>query len=387
MDQRLMNDSHALKIMLVFKISAKIVVFVGLWTQTDSLPAKAVIVFYLLYSFVLEGKTFFGKISQQTPHLYFYSEVFLVLVLSIWFHGWPYLVLMQIIIGAAMFTFEGKRRWWTVAGLLVLNFLMLIRFEWSGGHVLWDRVTSDFSISIFATVTFGVIALLEDRRVKLQQLNLKLEEYAAQVEELAVTKERNRMAREIHDTVAHGITGLIMQLQAARKVNPRDPDKADQLLKRSEEATREVLREMRQSVRALAPEGTRSLSGDQALRELIDAFSHSTEMGIDFDIEGVRRELDAERQAVLYRVLQEALTNAKRHGKATNVTVDLKYQDRKLAITIRDNGKGFVKLNEGFGLSGMKSRVHEVQGELTIKGDPGNGCEVGIAIPYDGSHM
>lgn len=373
--------------MIVFKIVTKMIVFIVLWMQTDNIIARAVIAFYFFYTIVFEGLCLSGEIPVWGTRFYFYSEVLLVLVLSIWFSDWPYLTLFMVLIGSTMLIFnDRKERWWLFVAVLLINFLLLIRFEWITGHFLWDRVLSDFSISIFAAVTFGVIALLNDRQTELKHLNRKLEEYANQIEELAMTKERNRMAREIHDTVAHGMTGLIMQLQAARKVNRRDPDKADQLLERSEDATREVLREMRQSVSALAPENTRSLTGTEALRELIEAFSHSTGMEINFNVHGERHEPDAERQIVLYRVLQETLTNAKRHGEAVKVGVKLIYDNAEILLVVHDNGKGFTKLNEGFGISGMKSRLQEVNGELAIQSDPGNGCEVRMTIPYDASH-
>ncbi|HET7579982.1 MAG TPA: sensor histidine kinase [Bacillales bacterium] len=378
---------NSIKMMLVLKLITKGLVFVGLWMQTDSLFAKLFIVFFSLFTLVGDGGPLWNWMAFRSIWFGFYSEVLLVLVLSFWFQGWPYLILIEILLGGASFLFTGKARWWTVAGLLFVNFLMVLRSDWNDDMIYWYSVASDMAFSFFIAFTFGVIALLEDRRRKLQVLNHKLEDYAAKVEELAITKERNRMAREIHDTVAHGITGLMMQLQAARKVNQRDPDKADALLARSEEAARSVLQEMRQSVRALAPENLRSLSGHESLKDLIDAFSRSTEMSIAFEVGGKERNLDAERQVVVYRVLQEALTNAKRHGEATKAWVNLNYRETEMTLTVEDNGKGFEVLEEGFGLAGMKNRLYDLHGNLLIKGEPSNGCRVEVTIPYDGGHV
>lgn len=221
---------------------------------------------------------------------------------------------------------------------------------------------------IFGFFSANAIRKLEAQKRELGLLNTKLEVYAAKVEELTITEERNRLAREMHDTVAHRSTALIMQLQAAKSLSStKKIDQVEEIIDKCLEVSRHMLDEMRRSVRALNPTESENLISFSSIQKLTKDFSEQTNMNIQLHEFGVNQRLKEESQVAIYRAIQEGLTNAKRHGKATDVKVVLKYMVDRLQLEIEDNGKGCENIEYGFGLAGMKDRLSKLKGKLNIE--------------------
>jgi signal transduction histidine kinase len=206
--------------------------------------------------------------------------------------------------------------------------------------------------------------------------------YAAQVEELATTRERNRIAREIHDSVGHYLTVVNVQIEAARATVGRDPAASNECLTRAQELAREGLSELRRSVTIL-----RSAAADErpfgvALLALVDECKvHGLET--ELAIVGVPRSLPPAIEFTLFRAAQEALTNVTRHASATKACCTLAYGERDVSLGVVDDGVGAVttKGDGGFGLIGLHERAQLVGGTVQIQTSVGHGFTLEVRVP------
>lgn len=205
----------------------------------------------------------------------------------------------------------------------------------------------------------------------------------ARSREMAVVEERNRLAREIHDTIAQGLAGIVVQLEAAAGLLRRDPERALAELERARQTARESLQEARRSVWDLRPALLENLSLADALRRELFRFNQMTGVAVDFSVAGRARRLPARVEAGLLRVAQEALSNVHRHAAARRVTVTLTFGRGQVRLAVADDGQGFDPAGvgaradgHGFGLVGMRERVHLLGGELAVESAPGAGTKI-----------
>ncbi len=195
--------------------------------------------------------------------------------------------------------------------------------------------------------------------------------------------ERNRLARDIHDTLAQGFTGVIMQLEAAKGATTHgDVAEAANRIERASELARSSLGEARRSVRALRP---RWLHGGKlflAIHALLKRMTEGTDLNADFQTEGDARSIPADYEEGLLRIAQEAFTNVVKHANARNFTATLNVGAEKIQLRLVDDGRGFDPHaeHEGFGLIGMKERVDRMNGEFTIRAKPGVGTEILVEL-------
>ncbi|GAA4059219.1 sensor histidine kinase [Actinomadura miaoliensis] len=243
-------------------------------------------------------------------------------------------------------------------GLLVLNSGLVFVI---GG--IADRETEQ------ARVQAETITELERTNARLEQAlaeNAALQaQLIVQAREAGVADERRRLAAEIHDTIAQGLTGIITQLQAAEE---------SEHVRRATDLARESLREARRSVQDLAPT---QLEHDT----LPDALKKITDGRADLTVTGREEPLHDELEATLLRIAQEALANATRHAHANRIGVTLSYMDDEVTLDIRDDGRGFTRPSRGFGLTAMRERAERVAGSLEIESEPGRGTAVSVRVP------
>jgi signal transduction histidine kinase len=222
---------------------------------------------------------------------------------------------------------------------------------------------------------------LDTSHSALQEAHEQLGSYARQVELLTATRERNHIAREIHDTVGHTMTSLLVQLQVARKLQAKDPSGSQEALLRCEELARSALQEMRLSVRTLQAEGESAVSLLDALRNLIADFSQLSEMETELQVQGLPSRVPTTLEPALYRIIQESLTNAKRHGQAASARVFLECTAEEVRLEIVDDGLGSGDFAPGFGLMQMRERVSEQGGNLSFSSEKGKGFAVRVSFP------
>ena len=241
----------------------------------------------------------------------------------------------------------------------------------------WDMYAGTLVNSLFLFFAYGVSYLarrqleeklraeaaileLQRSRRELESANLRLMAGSKQREQLAVTEERNRLAREIHDTLAHTLTTVIVGLEAGKKLLDKDTERAREELLKSQRLAREGLDEIRRSVKALLP---RTLEEQGFIGALKGLASELGETGSEVNVlveEGV--EVPPKLELPLYRVAQESITNSARHGHASTISVKLYRHNGALRLEIRDNGSGCSNLIEGYGIKGMRSRIAAVGG-------------------------
>ena len=221
-------------------------------------------------------------------------------------------------------------------------------------------------------------------------LALQLNEFAEQGQRAAVFEERNRMARDIHDTLAQGFTGVIVQLEAAEDaISCGYRKEADDHLHRAGELARQSLSEARRSVHALRPRALEEHNFWDALKGSIKNTTAGTALHATFEAQGKLPELPQPWQENLLHIGQEALTNTLKYAHARNFKTRLTYKAKELRLELRDDGDGFkVKdRHDGVGLRGMRERVEQMGGELEITSSRGKGTKITVVLPCNGESM
>ena len=221
-------------------------------------------------------------------------------------------------------------------------------------------------------------------------LALQLNEFAEQGQRAAVLEERNRMARDIHDTLAQGFTGVIVQLEAAEDaVSCGYRKEADDHLHRASELARRSLSEARRSVHALRPQALQEHNFWDALKGIIKNTTAGTALHTKFQAQGRLPELPQPWQENLLHIGQEALTNALKYAHARHFETRLTYKAKKLRLELRDDGEGFKAKDrhDGVGLSGMRERVEQMGGELKITSSRGKGTKITVLLPCNGESV
>jgi signal transduction histidine kinase/DNA-binding NarL/FixJ family response regulator len=208
-----------------------------------------------------------------------------------------------------------------------------------------------------------------------------------QSRELAVTEERNRLAREIHDTLAQSLTGMILQIEAVEDLLGGDPEPARAELRSLQGLARTALEEARRSVWGLRPPVLEDASLVDALERLVREESVAGRYGGRFSVGGRPRPLTPAIEAGIYRIAQEALTNVRRHAEARAVVVLLRFEAGELALTVQDDGRGIEHVPEasedgGFGLTSMQERARLLGGAMTLQSEVGRGTRVEVRVPY-----
>jgi PAS domain S-box-containing protein len=221
-------------------------------------------------------------------------------------------------------------------------------------------------------------------------LAIQLNEFAEQGQRAAVFEERNRMARDIHDTLAQGFTGVIVQLEAAEDaISCGYRKEADNHLHRAGELARQSLSEARRSVHALRPRALQEHNFWDALKGTIKNTTVGTALHTKFAAQGKLPKLPQAWQENLLHIGQEALTNTLKYAHARNFETRVSYKAKELRLELRDDGDGFkVKdRHDGVGLSGMRERVEQMGGQLKITSSRGKGTKVTVLLPCNGESM
>lgn len=292
--------------------------------------------------------------------------------------------------------------------LLVGIFLPLIfsRFpiRWSTGIIIFQTLGMYFvyimlyptenwfailmiilGVSIISTIMGAFITSIikqsEDRRRLIDDLTRSRANLMKAEREAGRLTERQRLARDIHDTIAQHFTSIIMHLAAARLSEPAN---LQAHIQQAEQAAREGLDEARHMIWDKKPEQLEGASLVENIEGTAARWSVENSVNVDMAVTGSPQPLDPSIDLAVLRISQEALHNIKKHAHAQNVNVTLSYMSDALALDVADDGKGFDAAqlnNRGFGLTSMRERAEELGGELTIESEPGKGTKIAVLIP------
>jgi signal transduction histidine kinase len=219
---------------------------------------------------------------------------------------------------------------------------------------------------------------------ELEEANAELKRQAAKAKELAISEERARIAREVHDSVGHHLTAINLQLQNAERFGGKDPERSRQKVREARESTLSALAEVRRSVRALKPPALEERSGVAALAALARSFDGAGP-DVSFELVGQEKLLSEEAELALYRATQEGLTNAAKHSSARRVRVRVAFEPEETRLVVADDGEGAPEgmPGVGFGLAALRERIEALGGTLAAGNRPEGGFALEIVLPIE----
>jgi len=243
---------------------------------------------------------------------------------------------------------------------------------------------------IFLLVGQMIVKLMNvqrSQRQRLSEANARLALYASTLEQLTISRERNRMARELHDVLAHTLSGVAVELEGLRAMLRLDVERANALLSHSLQAIREGLSESRRALKKLRARPLDDLGLAMAVRALAESYAGRFDFGLELSIDPDLGDYEAEVQQCVYRIAQEALTNIAEHAQAQSAQLVLKRDRDHLRLIIRDDGCGFAvnlgAADEQYGLLGMRERSEMIGGSLAVTSQVGKGTQ--ISFSYGGN--
>jgi signal transduction histidine kinase len=353
------------------------------------------------------GIVIFGAMRSIFPHrwshklLYTAAEFGLLILLTFW-GDFPspsllYIVLTMrnCILLAGEDRFESRVR--SIVTLLAFLVCLLAQTYrlWAGRMLLPIPPAQIGTVGVGLAILFGlsflflhllVDAVLAARKgqEQLAQANSRLREYALRVEELATVQERNRIARDIHDSLGHSLTVFNIHIGAALRLIHTDPPEAEALLLEVKQLGSQALQEVRESVTMLRADPLQGRSLYDAIASLMREFDRTTGIQPTFSYE-IPAPLSVELNFTLYRLVQESLTNIRKHAAASEVTISIHQTATDIQASVRDNGRGFDLQHNpsGFGLQGMQERSLALGGSFTITTAPDRGCQMQVVFPLD----
>jgi signal transduction histidine kinase len=237
-----------------------------------------------------------------------------------------------------------------------------------------------FSLGIVGNIVTQLVETQAEQRRDLIHANIQLSRHAATLEDLGVSQERNRLARELHDTLAHTLSGTAVNLEAMRLLIPPEMGEVHRMLDQSLENTRGGLAETRRALKDLRSQPLEDLGLVIAIRDLAADCAERSGLKLDLDLPSMPLELTPDVEQCMYRIAQEALANVLRHAEASRVGVRLRSDLDCVSLEIHDDGRGFdvdsIDATEQFGLRGMRERARLVGGALNVESLPGQGTRI-----------
>ncbi|MFM6012945.1 MAG: sensor histidine kinase [Dolichospermum sp.] len=346
--------------------------------------------------------TIFGVMGLWLPTqnkyqkiVYTALEVFLIII-TVFFGGrtarlFPFLYLILVTRSCLIFQLPGRL---TVTFLSFILFLMSLRqrmpprrippLEQERFQFFIFSLAVLFGLSlVFVLLLMNTVLSERESRDKLAIANQKLREYALKIENQATLEERNRIAREIHDSLGHSLTALNLQLETALKLSKTDIPRAITFLITAKELGSKALQDVRQSVSTMRSQHLNSISLEPSINTLITDFHRYNGILPQSQI-SINSPLSMEISNPIYRIIQESLTNISKYAQATEINLKLTTTSERLTLIIQDNGQGFnlQQNTTGFGLQSMRDRTLALGGEFQINTQPGAGCKIIVQIPF-----
>jgi signal transduction histidine kinase len=307
-----------------------------------------------------------------------------ILTLQTW--GSMIVLLLPTLIIAWQYRFQ-QVIWFSV-GITLLNVVIIsltVDLEALESALVASSII--FRMITFMVTGWLVVRLMEvqrEQRQALKEANRKLTHHAATLEQLATTRERNRLARELHDTLAHTLSAVAIQLEAVDALWATKPDDAHIRLRKTIEATRSGLTETRRALQDLRASPLEDLGLALAIRDLAETTASRGGLKLDIHIADRLPTVSSNIEQAAYRIAQEALANVIGHADARNLTVQLGSFNSHLVLTVSDDGTGFDltahKSVKRFGIQGMRERAEMIGGVLELESQPGQGTIVMLSI-------
>ena len=308
------------------------------------------------------------------------------------FRLWALLPLLMIALVPIAWQYEFQSVFVLFAGLGLVESAHMV---WLNGAISPDLLMPLFSIFI-RIVTLNLVGLMiselvhtqREQRRKLMRANLQISSQALMQEQLAVSRERNRLARELHDTLAHTLSGLSVQLEAIHTVFPPGNKEIAIMVDTALVTARTGLEDTRRALKSLRAEPLEDMGLRLAVNELVSSIQSRSMLKVAVDFPEGTKIFSKEEEQSIYRIIQEALENVVRHAQAEQVWVRLHIQNRQWQLSIRDNGSGFdtdqgLTGNEGYGLRGIREHAEMMGAEFKMLSTPAEGTTLTIRKHHD----
>ncbi len=372
-------------------------------SSLNYIPENPGLIFFetlILFSCVIVLMNFFDHRVKEYPfeNLLFLSietilGFFIMKSLYFSYNGIIYLIFCD-----ALFRFKENKyvKWLTIP----LSLLLIIS-NYDFFNTLFPLVNADAYFEVYTSTTRGllqvginfldIINLLffilflmiyianevqENERmtqelIMVHQVNHELENYAAVSEKIAEDKERKRLAREIHDTLGHALTGIAAGVDACIAMIDINPEATKKQLMVISKVARQGIVDVRNSLNKLRPGALEQHGFKGAIENMIEEFTSVSDLTISLDYRLYKVDFENTKEDILFRVIQESVTNAVRHGDATHIDISLYIEDNSLYLKIQDNGQGCEEIHYGFGLKQMKERLGMINGKVAYDGHHG----------------
>lgn len=278
-----------------------------------------------------------------------------------------------------------------VAGNIGLMLLILLRSLVTAGQPLasllgWPLLSGLFALGWAVLLAFWMRSVVQEsqrRQQLIEELEAARQSLAQAEHQAGVLAERQRLAREIHDTLAQDFTSIVLHLEAADAALPPDAEPVRTHVARARAAARGGLAEARRLVLALRPEPLEGASLPDALRRVAGKWAEETGVPVQVAVTGEPVALHPEAEVTLLRASQEALTNVRKHAQARRVSITLSYMGDEVALDVQDDGVGFdpSAATAGFGLAAMRQRAEQLGGTVVVESAPGHGTTVAATLP------
>jgi len=341
------------------------------WTLGPVLAIDMLLMGARVYPGVLAANTTLSPWAAEMAEVRL-AEPFLFMVIPLVLMAWAYGRA-----GALLGTLWG--------GLLQVGAAAASVSQGEGSPLLYVDAVSRTVLMLVLALIVAVLADRQRRQIReLQDAQVQLRNHADTIEQLAVSRERNRMARDLHDTLAHSLAALSIQLQAIRSAIECDPKAAATLADEAIAQARSGLQESRNAIQALRSDPLASLGLIGSIRGELLSLEARTGLSCEMTVSGESIDLSNSDELTIYRICEEALRNIERHATAAHVVVRLEYGDDTSVLLVEDDGQGFEPAGQGvdsFGLAGMRERAAIAGGDLTVQSAPGKGTVVRLVIP------
>lgn len=357
--------------------------------QTPSATTRGVMVALLVVIGILQLRGPNERSSRWQIHLYLGIQGALVGILMFLIPGWTMFPVLYCILSfqAILYLSPNPGMIWIVAYVLVISASFAIRIRWTEGPialVLYGAINAFFGAYAYALLRANA-ARQESQALltELQEAHRQLQDYALRAEELAVVEERNRLAREMHDTIGHRLTVASVQLEGAQRLCPSDPEQAASMIGTVRQQVREALTELRATVAALRTPIEADLQLRSSLKRLITHFENATGLTVHRILPEEMPSLPDAYRLALVRTAQEALTNVQKHADASQVWLVLSIRNDAITLLISDDGRGLAQDGKpaGYGLRGLRERASHLNGELHLEPRQGGGSQLSLRLP------
>lgn len=301
---------------------------------------------------------------------------------------WSLLPLLMIALVPAAWQYDFQKVFLVNTALGVFDGFYLIYL--AGG--IGTEILMPLYATFIRTITLNLVAFMitelmmvqREQRKGLMRANLQLSQQALVQDQLAVSRERNRLARELHDTLAHTLSGLSVQLEAIHTVLPPDQPEINEMVEEALFTAHNGLEETRRALKALRAEPLEDLGLQLAIQNLVANIKARTQLDIQLNIRD-SFSLSAEEEQMVYRIIQESMENIIHHAKAKQVRLDLVSENNGIVLKIHDDGTGFDLADlenkiDGFGIKGMLERAEMMNAEFSINSQPGEGTLIQLKL-------